>query len=97
MIRTCGACPHLELHVNSVQGLGWASCGRAEVKGESVNSRAVPQHTEPRDAYTRWQSVFWRVPLWCPLPDSMVQRSVQRQPMHEWVEKSWSVPGERIQ
>jgi len=87
--------------VNSVQGLAWAACGRAEIAGEPLASRVVPQNTQPAepDSRTRFRTVFWRVPVWCPLPDTMVERvaAPKKQPLHLWETKSWSVPGERIQ
>jgi hypothetical protein len=51
--------------------------------GKPGERAAVPQRTKP-DGRGGWESVFWRIPVHCPLPNHVVVKSAKTLPIGRW-------------
>jgi hypothetical protein len=92
----CAGCPHVRYACDTATGLGFAKCDRT--------GHALPQHTKPLTTdYTQWLTLFWRIPVHCPLPNHRVEKSaaealtdpawkgrVGMQPMERWRQVKWT-------
>lgn len=76
--HTCGGCEQLKRI--DIDGMGIVfGCRKTEC--------VVPQHVHRDSPDKRWEVIFWRVPLECPLPDSQVVKSAQKAPQKYWVKE----------
>jgi hypothetical protein len=75
---TCAHCPHLVFKAPPVGDpiqTAHAECGK--------RVEPVPQSTKPiRPGY--WLGTFWRISIHCPLPNHIVDKSADIQPMARW-------------
>lgn len=72
-MKTCGQCA-----LRDLKPMGFAGSFGVWVCTRVGGQRVIPQET------TKAQSVFKRVPEWCPLSRDQVEKSEQPQPPGEW-------------
>lgn len=83
--ETCGDCPHLKTSPLPMNMLV-AYCGKTE--------DIIPHRSQLEQNKIRIQMTFWRVPLWCPLPNTeVVKRELgEKAPSQKWLTEVYKVP-----
>jgi hypothetical protein len=79
--QNCAKCPHLE--IMPVVNMCVVGCGKT--------GAMVPARAHNRDDPSGPVSITcWRVPTWCPRPESEVEKREDRAPESTWTEFEWS-------